>query len=69
MSEGNATFELVQNGMVVASASGPRTDAWREIWRYAGQYGPDGPVTIKGDPADVRAMMEGIVGIKEDAAQ
>jgi hypothetical protein len=69
MSEPEATFELIQNGKPVASVTGPRPYAWREIWRYAGQYGEDGPVTIKGDPADVRAMMEGIVAIKEDAAQ
>ena len=35
-------------GKPVASVTGPRPDALREIWRYAVQYLEDGPVSIQG---------------------
>lgn len=41
-----AEFELVQDGMVMASADGKREAAWREIQHYAAVYGQDGPVEI-----------------------
>lgn len=39
-------FELVQDGIPVASAFGSREDAWREIQHYAAEYSQDGPVEI-----------------------
>lgn len=39
-------FELIQDGIPVAGASGKREDAWREIQHYAAQYSEDGPVEI-----------------------
>lgn len=39
-------FELVQDGIPVASAVGSREDAWREIQLYASVYSQDGPVEI-----------------------
>ena len=39
-------FELVQDGIPVASAFGSREDAWREIKHYAAEYSQDGPVEI-----------------------
>ena len=41
-------FKIVQNGIVVASGSGPDVDAvGREAMHYAMIYGQDGPVAIK----------------------
>lgn len=42
-----ATFELWQDGMMVANASGPRDRAKSEIEHYAFVYSQDGPVEIK----------------------
>ena len=39
-------FEVWQNDMMVASASGPRDDALREAMHYAAQYEQDGPVRV-----------------------
>lgn len=44
--EPDAEFELVQDGVPVASASGKRESAWPEICHYAAVYGQDGPVEI-----------------------
>lgn len=41
------TFELWQDGIMVASTSGPKADALREIRHYATQYAEDGPVEIR----------------------
>lgn len=41
-----AEFEIWQDDMPVASASGPRDLAEREARHYAVMYGQDGPVTI-----------------------
>jgi hypothetical protein len=38
------SYEIVQDDMVVASASGAR--AYREILHYAAQYRQDGPLEI-----------------------
>ena len=47
MSEKEHAFGLVQDGMIVAEVSSLNREwAYREIWRYAGQYGQDGPVQI-----------------------
>lgn len=42
----NAEFEIHQGDQVVASVSGPRDQAWREIMAYAGQYLQDGEIQI-----------------------
>ncbi|MBR8657643.1 DUF551 domain-containing protein, partial [Achromobacter sp. Marseille-Q0513] len=42
-----AHFDLWQDGMVVASASGPRAQALQEIQHYAAVYSQDGPVQIE----------------------
>jgi len=42
----HAEFELVQYGVSVASATGKREDAWREIQHYAAVYSQDDPVEI-----------------------
>ena len=39
-------FEVWQDDMMVASACGPREDAYAEAMRYAEQYGQDGPVRV-----------------------
>lgn len=41
-----AEFEIYQNDDIVASSSGPRDQAWREIMHYAAVYGQDGPVEV-----------------------
>jgi len=41
-----AEFEVWQDGMMVAGASGPREDALREALHYANQYASDGSVSI-----------------------
>ena len=43
-----AHFDLWQDDMVVASASGPRAQALQEIQHYAAVYSQDGPVQIEG---------------------
>ncbi|CAB3920056.1 hypothetical protein [Achromobacter ruhlandii] len=43
----DAHFDLLQDDMVVASASGPRAQALQEIQNYAAVYGQDGPVQIE----------------------
>lgn len=53
------SFELEQDGIVVASVSGSDLEAVRrEIWHYAMVYGQDGPVSIRG--ADVAALMPSV---------
>lgn len=42
-----AEFEVTQDGMVVASASGPRKRALQEAQHYAAVYGQDGPTEIR----------------------
>lgn len=42
-----ATFELLQDDMVVASACGPRNHARSQIEHYAFVYSQDGPVEIR----------------------
>lgn len=42
-----AHFDLWQDDMVVASASGPRAQALQEIQHYAAVYSQDGPVQIE----------------------
>lgn len=66
--QADAHFDLWQDDMVVASASGPRAQAWAEIQHYAAMYGQDGPVQIEEviriplpTPADAQRA-------KEDAA-
>lgn len=39
-------FELVQDGIPVATAIGKREDAWQEIQHYASVYSQAGPVEI-----------------------
>jgi hypothetical protein len=39
-------FEVWQDDVMVASASGPREDALREAMHYAAQYQQDGPVRV-----------------------
>lgn len=46
------TFEVWQDGVMVASASGPREAAFSEALHYAMVYGQDGPCQIKGCDAD-----------------
>ena len=41
-----AEFEVWQDDMIVASASGPREDALREAMHYVSQYEQDGPVEV-----------------------
>lgn len=43
----NAHFDLWQDDMVVASASGPREQAYAEIMRYAEQYADTGEIEIE----------------------
>ncbi|AWP80966.1 hypothetical protein [Bordetella bronchiseptica] len=43
----DAHFDLWQDDMVVATASGPRSQALNEIQHYAAMYSPDGPVQIE----------------------
>lgn len=43
----DAHFDLWQDDMVVASATGPREQALAEIQHYAAVYGQDGPVQIE----------------------
>lgn len=43
----DAHFDLWQDDMVVASASGPRAQALQEIQHYAAVYSQDGPVQIE----------------------
>ncbi|MBR8657301.1 hypothetical protein KDH83_28690, partial [Achromobacter sp. Marseille-Q0513] len=43
----DAHFDLWQDDMVVASASGPRSQALQEIQHYAAVYSQDGPVQIE----------------------
>lgn len=42
----NSEFELWQDGMMMASASGLREDALREVQHYADQYIQDGPIEM-----------------------
>lgn len=43
-----AAFRIIQDGLEVASVSGPnREKCFREIWRYAEQYAEDGSAEIK----------------------
>lgn len=42
----DATFEIQQDGMTVALASGPRERAYAEAMHYAAVYGQDGPVEV-----------------------
>ena len=44
--EADAEFEVRQDGMMVAGASGPRDRALREALHYAQVYGQDGPVEL-----------------------
>lgn len=44
--ESYSVFELVQDGIPVASAVGSREEAWRMIQHYAAVYSQDGPVEI-----------------------
>jgi len=41
-----AEFEVWQDGIMVASSSGPREDAMREIRHYASQYAQDGTIEV-----------------------
>lgn len=43
----DAHFDLLQDDMVVASASGPRAQALEEIQHFAAVYSEDGPVQIE----------------------
>ncbi len=43
----DAHFDLWQDDMVVASASGPRGQALAEIRHYAAVYAQDGPVQVE----------------------
>lgn len=47
MPDGYASFEIWQDGMPVASCSGPRALAEAEAAHYALVYGQDGPVEIR----------------------
>lgn len=47
MREPTAEFEVWQDGMMVASGSGPRDRAMAEMAHYATVYGQDGPVAVK----------------------
>ena len=50
------TFELWQNGVMVASVDGPSLDRARaEIMHYAAMYAQDGPCEIRG--ADMAKLM------------
>jgi hypothetical protein len=44
---GSVTFDLWQDGTIVASVTGSHRTAIREIQRYALVYGQDGPVEIR----------------------
>lgn len=46
MNHNEVEFEIWQDDMPVASASGSREIAEREARHYAMMYGQDGPVTI-----------------------
>lgn len=47
--KGEISYDLIQNGVVVASVSGTDPDRVRaEIMHYAMMYSEDGPCTIKG---------------------
>ena len=49
MSRLDHIFNLRQDGMIVASVSGPdREQALREIMHYALVYSEDGPCTVEG---------------------
>jgi hypothetical protein len=41
-----AEFAIEADGAFLASASGLRDEAWREIQHYAAQYAEEGPLTI-----------------------
>jgi hypothetical protein len=58
MSEREATFHLEQDGLQVASVTGPLMQAWNEIWHYAQVYGQDGPVSITGSVEDMEAVAQ-----------
>jgi hypothetical protein len=47
MSEDYASFEIWQDGMMVAGGCGPRKQALSEAAHYALVYGQDGPVEVK----------------------
>jgi len=47
MSTDRATFEVWQDGMCVASSSGPREAAQRDALHYCQVYGQDGPVELR----------------------
>jgi hypothetical protein len=40
------TFEIWQDGIMVASATADRPRAWRDAVHYAAMYGQDGPADI-----------------------
>ena len=42
----NVEFEVWQDGMMVASCSGPEEAAKREALHYAAQYEQDGPIEL-----------------------
>lgn len=46
MADIQSTYQLWQQGMCVASTSGPSQSALNEILHYAWVYGQDGPVAI-----------------------
>ena len=39
-------YEVVQDGLVMASAIGPESRAWKEALNYAAQYSDDGEVIV-----------------------
>ena len=41
-----SSFELWQNGMMVAGTDGPVEAAWRDMLHYAAMYQQDGPVEV-----------------------
>ena len=64
----NERFEVWQNGMLVASVSGPNRGLSRmEIFHYACQYAEDGPIEIKGLTDADRLEMSG--GRTSDATE
>lgn len=58
-------YEIEQDGIVVASVSGPDHNFVRgEIVRYARQYMMDGPISIRGD--DVESLFSAVKAGKGD---
>ncbi len=47
MADERREYRIVQDGMTVASVSGPSKDAQRDIAHYAMQYYDDGPLRVE----------------------